>query len=131
MATEVWFCPSSSGQPAEPKVGPGQVSTDINLRPDVDVLRFVKGYLTIDTDDPRYPLWRSWLDMSASAYGLRLVPTVEYEATQDPTAIPCPISETCPWVGPAAGHDWHILAHRPPDGEFYEAPKRVTYGTGY
>jgi hypothetical protein len=132
MALETWFCPSSvPGIPASPKVGPGNVSPDLTRIPDPwDVLRFAGGYLTVDTEDAHYPDWRKWLDATAPAYGLRIVTEAEAEAAADPSAIPCPVSETCDWKGPAAGRSQHILAHRP-GADYYEPPKTTTLGTAY
>lgn len=132
MATETWFAPSHTGIPATPKIGPGDPSPDLARIPDPwNVLRFAGGYLTIDTEDAHYPEWRKWLDMTAGAYGLRIVSEAEAAAINDPTAIPCPVDpERCDWRGPEAARDHHILAHRP-GADYYEPPRSVSYGTGY
>lgn len=132
MALESWFCPSNiPGTPATPIVGPGNPSRDLNIKPDPwDVLRFAGGYLTIDTEDAHYPDWRKFLDDVTPAYGLRIVSEAEAEAVNDPSAIPCMVSDTCDWRGPAAARVHHVLAHRE-GSDYYEPPKRVTYGAGY
>jgi hypothetical protein len=132
MTPQTWYCPSSTGKPAEPKIGPGEIPNDPRAAYPWDVLQFVKGYLTIDTTDKHYPEWRRWLDMSAPSLGLKIVDTAQAEAIADPTSIPCPVDpERCDWRGPAAGRDHHILAHRPPNGEYYEPPKLVTRETAF
>ena len=120
---------------SEPKgmvLGPGNASSDLHEKPDPpDVIRFSNHYGTIDTEDPLYEAKLKWIDGVRSSYGVREISEAEAEAVNDPTAISCPASETCDWRGPAAARDMHILAHRPPDGESYEPPRSVTYGTGY
>ena len=112
-------------------LGPGNPSRDLHVKPDPpDVIRFTNHYGTIDTEDPLYETKLKWIDGVRSSYGVREISEAEAEAVNDPTAIPCPVSESCDWTGPAAAHDPHILAHRP-GADYFEPPKRVTYGTGY
>jgi hypothetical protein len=97
MALETWYAPGGTGTPSRsgPIVGPGDPSGDYPKRPDPwNVLRFLNGYLTIDTEDKHYPDWHKWLQMSASSSGLRIVDTAEMEAALDPDALTC--SETLP-----------------------------------
>ena len=81
---EQWYCPSGSGTPAEPKIGPGDPSSDIAHDPDPwNVLRFRSGFLTIDTADAHYPEWRKWLEKSAGALpGLRVITPAEKAALE-------------------------------------------------
>lgn len=89
MATlETWYSPDAG----ELKVGPGTPS-DLAVKPDPwTVLRFVRGLLTVDTEDAHYPDWRKWLDASAGAYGLRIV--TEDDAAEhlpfNPADLSCP-----------------------------------------
>ena len=81
--TEVWYCPSGSGTPAEPKIGPGDPSSDPRKPQPWNVLAFRRGFLTIDTADKHYPEWRRWLDMSKGALpGLRIVTQAQREAIE-------------------------------------------------
>jgi hypothetical protein len=80
---EQWYCPSSTGTPAEPKIGPGDPSSDPRKPHPWDVLAFRRGFLTIDTADPHYPDWRKWLTVTAPAYpGLRIVTQAERDAIE-------------------------------------------------
>jgi hypothetical protein len=123
-----YHCPGAPGL----KLGPGDPSTDLNAKPDpVDVIRFVNGYAEVAEGDPLREQKLAWI-AGAGAYQIKEVSDLEAEAINDPTAINCPVDpERCEWRGPVAGHDWHILAHRPPDGEWYVPPRTVTRGTGF
>jgi len=112
-------------------LGPGNPCSDRPTKPDPpDIIRFVDHYGTIDTEDPLYETKLKWIDSVRNSYAVREISDIEAEAANDPTAIACPISETCDWRGPAAGRSQHILAHRP-GSDFYEPPKTVTRGTAY
>jgi hypothetical protein len=87
MSIEIWFCPSSTGIPATPKIGPGDIPRDPTAEWPWDVLKFAAGYLEVETEDAHYPEWRRWLDLSAPGLGLKIVTAEERAAIEAPLTM--------------------------------------------